>query len=60
MPTNLTVKDKATAMQYAISQARVYNEEKRCYDLDLEFAKSIFKLFCDNVSLPDVVNRFPF
>lgn len=55
-PTNyeLVVKDKATAMQYAISQARVYSENSRCYILNLELAKSIFKLFIDNMSLPDV------
>ena len=56
MPTNLVVKDKATAMQYAISQARVYNKKERCYELDLELAKGIFKLFCYNVELPDVAD----
>lgn len=56
MPTNLVVKDKATAMQYAISQARVYSENSRCYILNLELANNIFKMFIDNVELPDVSN----
>ena len=55
-PTNyeLVVKDKATAMQYALDKSLYWKDGK--YDYDFEKAKSIFKFFCDNVNLPDVAD----
>lgn len=49
---SVTVRDKATALQYALEATSTAAHGKR--ELDIESAKEVFKLFCDNVNLPDV------
>lgn len=46
------VDSKATAMQYAIGFAIYYDEQGR--HVDKEKALEIYKLFTDNMELPDV------
>lgn len=54
-PKGIEVKDKATALQYALEISTYWNDGK--YDVDFEKAKKIFTFFCENVNLPDVIHN---
>lgn len=54
LPEIVKVKDKATAMQYAIEKAFQYRKCGLDDEHRIEIAQKIFDIFCKNIDLAEV------